>query len=67
MRITDRMNDLISGTVSKKATVERKLQAVGRNIRKNVDKGQADLKAGKMEYYGSINPLKGTVEAFKKG
>jgi len=63
MRMTDRMNEMIGF----KKTAERKLQAVGKNIRKNVDQGQADLKEGKMPHYGGINPLKGTVKAFKEG
>lgn len=65
--MTSRMNDLIFGAAEKKATVERKLQAVGGQIRKNVDKGQADLKAGRIKPYGAINPLEGTRTAFKKG
>lgn len=61
--MTSRMNSLIEG----KATVERKLQAVGGQIRKNVDQGQADLKAGRIPEHGAINPLRGTRTAFRKG
>ncbi len=59
-KLTDRLNSMIGGT-------ERGLQEVGRNIRKNVDQGQKDLKSGKNAEYAAINPLKGTRTAFKKG
>lgn len=54
----------IAGT---KSRVESGLQAVGGNIRSNVEQGQKDFKSGKAKYYDSINPLKGTRTAFKRG
>lgn len=65
--LTDRMNNLIGDLPAKKKAVEQKLENVGRQIRKNVDQGDADLKAGKIGRYDTINPLKGTVKAFKDG
>lgn len=65
--MTSRMNDLISGAAELKGDTERGLQEVGRNIKRNVDQGQKDFKSGKAPYYGTINPLKGTRTAFKKG
>lgn len=66
-RLANRMNDLISGVVEVKADTERGLQEVGRNLKRNVDQGQADLKSGKIGRYDTINPVKGTRTAFKKG
>ena len=40
-----------------KSTNEASLQKFGRTIRKNVDQGQKDYKAGKVGY-GAINPFK---------
>ena len=37
------------------------------DIKRNVDQGQHDLRAGNIKPYKSINPLKGTRTAFKKG
>lgn len=65
--LTGRMNDLIGGVKEVKADTERGLQEVGRNIKRNVDQGQKDFQSGRNAYYASINPLKGTRTAFKKG
>jgi len=67
MSLTEKMNEIIGFVPAKKKRAEDKLQAVGKQIRKNVDQGQTDLKSGAAPYYGSINPLKGTMNAFKKG
>ena len=40
------------------------LQNVGRQIASNVEQGQKNLQNKKMNYYGSINSLKGTGKAF---
>lgn len=47
--------------------VEKRLQAVGGQVKKNVMQGQANLTSGKAKYYGSINPLKGTLTALESG
>lgn len=65
--LAGRMNDIITGAVEFKGDTERGLQEVGRNIKTNINQGQKDYKSGKMEEYGTINPLKGTRTAFKKG
>ncbi len=65
--MTARMNDLITGAAELKGDTERGLQEVGRNIKRNVDQGQHDFRAGNIKPYESINPLKGTRTAFKKG
>jgi len=65
--LAGRMNEIIGGVASEKAGIERGLQSVGSNIRKNVDQGQKDFDSGKMKYYGTIDPFKGTKKAFKEG
>lgn len=61
------MNALIGGVAEQKSRVESGLQEVGRNLRRNQDQGQADLKSGKIGRYDTINPIAGTRTAFKKG
>ena len=65
--LTDRMNGIIGFVPRKKKRVEQKLQAVGRNIGKNLEQGQKDLKDKKIGHYDSIDPFKGTVDAWKNG
>lgn len=65
--LAGRMNDIIGGAAELKGDTERGLQEVGRNIKRNVDQGQHDMKAGNIKPYDAINPLKGTRTAFKKG
>ena len=65
--LAGRMNDIIGGIVEAKADTERGLQSVGRNIRKNVAQGQKDYRSGAIKEYATINPLKGTIKAFKEG
>lgn len=65
--LAGRMNDIIGGVVEVKKDTERGLQEVGRNIKRNVDQGQHDFRVGNIKPYDSINPLKGTRTAFKKG
>lgn len=59
--------NFIKSVLGEKKRIEGGLQSVGRNIRSNIAQGDADWKSGKMPYYGTINPLKGTVSAFKQG
>lgn len=66
-RLITRMNEIIGGIAETKADTERGLQAVGRNIRKNIDEGSENFRSKKADYYATINPLKGTVKAFKEG
>lgn len=54
MSLTNRLNDLIGA----KKGAEKKLQGLGKRIRKNVMQGQEDFQSGKIPHYGSINPLK---------
>jgi len=65
--LVGRMNDLIGGAVEVKDDTGRGLQEVGRNFKKNVEQGQKDFRSGKAAYYATINPLKGTKEAFIRG
>lgn len=37
---------------------ERKIASVVQRMKRNVKQGHADWKAGKMKYYGTINPFK---------
>jgi len=67
MSLTEKMNEIIGFVPAKKKRAEDKLQAVGRQIGSNISQGQKDLKSGAAPYYGSINPLKGIIDAFKKG
>lgn len=60
-------DNFIQKIVNAKTGAERGLQAVGGQIRKNVQQGQDNLMSGRAKYYGSINPLKGTLTAFKNG
>jgi hypothetical protein len=59
--------NFVQKVVATKNKIGKGLESVGSNIRKNVDQGQADLQSGKSKYYASINPLKGTVDAYKQG
>lgn len=59
--------NFIKKLIGTKSRVERGLQSVGSNIRTNIDQGQKDFSSGKAKYYASINPLKGTRAAFKRG
>lgn len=45
----------------------RGLQNIGAQIRQNETQGMQNFKSGKMPYYSSINPLRGTGAAFMKG
>jgi len=49
-----------------KKRAEGSLQAVGGQIRKNIDKGQSDLKTGRIRSHDAINPFKGTRTVAKK-
>lgn len=66
MAITAKDN-FISRAVKAKTGVEKGLQAVGGQIRKNIGQGQRNLTSGQGQYYGAINPLKGTLAAFRNG
>lgn len=70
-KMTDRMNSIIGFVPKKKKQAEGALQAIGGQIRKNVDQGQVDLKSGKIGRNDFINPLKGTrtaaIDALKNG
>ena len=51
----------------KKRGIVSGVKSVAKKIKDNIDKGQKDLKEKNIPYYSSINPLKGTVDAFKEG
>lgn len=59
-------DNFIQRAIRLKTGTEKGLQAVGGQIRRNVVQGEQDFKSGKMQYYGSINPFKGTGNAFKQ-
>lgn len=52
--------ELLNKAVGAKKRAEGKLQNVGKTIRKNVEQGQKDYKAGKLGYK-AINPFKGVI------
>ena len=66
MATTPKAN-FVSKLISVKNRAQNGLQAAGKQIAQNENEGMANFSSGKAKYYASINPLKGTVGAFKSG
>lgn len=60
-------NTFVQRILNTKKRAENGLQAIGGQIRDNVSQGQEDLNSGKGKYYASINPLRGAVNAYRRG
>lgn len=59
--------NFIQKLVATKNRAQSGLKAVGKQIASNEEEGQQNLSSGKAAYYATINPLKGTIGAFKSG
>lgn len=66
MATTPKAN-FISKLVSVKNKTASGLQSVGKNIAANEEQGTQNFSTGKANYYATINPLKGSIAAFKSG